>query len=252
MQQTRLVSSASYVPSIGSTNAALLGRPAPPGTLLIADEQTAGRGRRGRSWYAPPGTSLMFSLAVELRLDAASRSLVTLAAGAALIQAIREALDPVTPRVGLKWPNDLLIGEAKAAGILTESQDELIVIGVGINVDWRDVDPPPAIQATSLAEAAGQDVDRWDLLGRLVTRLDAELEELERDPGGVVPRYVPSCVTIGRTVSATVGDRSMTGRAVGVTTAGHLQLSLADGRRVTVTAGEVTHIRPAGHPDERA
>lgn len=241
------VSAVQWVASTTSTNAVLLARlqadPAIGGTVLLADRQTAGRGRRGRTWTAPPGTSLMLSMAVRSAVPAASWSLLPLAAGSAVVEACRAVLPDVDPgRLTLKWPNDLLVGGVKAAGILVEAAGAAVVVGIGINVDWRGVDRPSGLVATSLAEAAGRPVDRWAVLEALLAALDGALALAQTDPAGVVRRYVPDCATLGCAVVAH-GAPPVRGTAVGLTVDGHLRIRRADGREQAVAAGDVEHLR---------
>lgn len=112
------------------------------GTVLIADVQTQGRGRRGRTWHAPAGTSLMFSILLRPTCARESWCLLPLIAGAALVDACLAAATLAPGRVTLKCPNDLLLDGAKAAGILVESAGDTVVAGMGINTDWRDVERP--------------------------------------------------------------------------------------------------------------
>ena len=238
-----LVSRAQYVNSIPSTNTRLLEGTDGPGTVLIADEQTAGRGRRGRQWHAPPGTSLMFSVALEPRLPPEARGLLALVAGNALVVGARALPGLGAVDLGLKWPNDLLIDGVKVAGILAEGVGDRVVVGMGINVDWTDVRRPEGVTATSLAEASGTAVDRWDLLEQVLSALDIGVRSAERDPAAVVPAYLPDCVTIGRSVTATLSGQPVTGVAVGLTAVGHLRVRRPDGRDAVVTAGEVHHLR---------
>ena len=113
---------------------------APPGLLVLADEQSAGRGRHGRTWSAPAGSSLLLSLLLRPVVPAPSVSLLPLLTGLVLAETVGRYL-PETD-VALKWPNDLLVDGRKAAGILVEGADGAAVVGVGINVDWRGVARP--------------------------------------------------------------------------------------------------------------
>lgn len=234
--------------SIGSTNdraRALLDEPDGAGTAVVADEQLAGRGRRGRSWTSPPGLNLMVSVGIRPRLAAADAWML----GQAAALAARAACAP-TADVAIKWPNDLVAGDGrKLGGLLVETTldgDELAaaVIGIGINVNWRVADMPPelAARATSLAELAEGDVDRGALLGRLLVGLDAEVGAIE---SGASPldRYRAACATIGQQVTVEVGDRVVDGVAVGLDSRGALLLD-TDGGRLAVTTGEVARARP--------
>lgn len=170
--------------------------------------------------------------------------MLTLAAGTAVLRACRTVTGVRDAK--LKWPNDLLIGGRKAAGILVEAQDDRVVIGIGINTDWRGVDPPQgltSLPSTSLAEGVDADVDRWELLEAVLGALDHELDLCSRDPHGVVRRYVGDCATLGTRVTAH-GPRPITGTAVGLTLDGHLRIRTGDsGQEHVVTAGEVEHLR---------
>lgn len=237
------VSAIEWIAETGSTNADLLAAGVPVGQVLLTDSQTAGRGRRGRVWHAPAGTSLMGSVLLRPTLAPASWGVLPLVAGTAVVQACRALLPGVDPaRLSLKWPNDLLIDGVKAAGILVEAASGTAVVGIGINVDWRGVERRDGVRATSLAEAAGEGVDRWLLLDHLLTSLDAHVRHAEGDPGGVVQRYVGDCGTIGGQVIAH-GTTAVQGTAVGLTPDGHLRIRADDGRTHTVTAGDVEHLR---------
>lgn len=212
------------------------------GTVLVADVQTEGRGRRGRAWHAQAGTSLMLSILLRPSLPRESWSLLPLIAGTALVDACLSATALAPGRVALKWPNDLLLDGVKAAGILVESIGDRVVVGMGINTDWRNVERPPLVTATSLADSAGGDVDRWVLLRHLLMAFDDHYRLAQRDPGGVVQRYVPHCATLGVDVTAHT-TTPLQGTAVGLTPDGHLRIRTEHGREHTVTAGEVEHLR---------
>ena len=158
---------------VGSTPSTqlLLAPDAPEGALVVAEEQTAGRGRLGRSWFAPAGTSLLCSL--QLRPDTPTERLPELTGVAA--RACADAIAALTGlEPALKFPNDVLVGGRKVAGILAEARDGRIVLGVGINVNLpadelpEDVDRP----ATSLLVETGRELDRAELLAELLERLE--------------------------------------------------------------------------------
>lgn len=215
---------------------------APLAQLVSADRQTAGRGRAGRPWTddldGPQGPA---NLAVSLAVETPSRSpgLVPLAAGLA-VAAAYGALG-ATPE--LKWPNDVLLAGAKAAGILVERHElaghDVLVIGCGLDLDWRGVERVgEAAGWTSLAEHLGRQVDRGEVLGALVMALDRELDALAA-PAALLERYRDRCVTIGRQVRVGLpGGRLLDGRAVGVDAEGLLEVDTG-GERVTVRAGDV-------------
>jgi len=158
---------------VGSTPSTqlLLAPDAPEGALVVAEEQTAGRGRLGRSWFAPAGTSLLCSL--QLRPDTPTERLPELTGVAA--RACADAIAALTGlEPALKFPNDVLVGGRKVAGILAEARDGRVVLGVGINVNLpadelpEDVDRP----ATSLLVETGRELDRAELLAELLERLE--------------------------------------------------------------------------------
>jgi len=243
---------------IDSTNRALLDLArsgAPEGVVVAADHQTAGRGRLGRTWTAPPGSSLLVSVLLRPRLAADRVHLVTAAVALAAADA---CADVAGFRPGLKWPNDLVAtapggGERKLAGILAEADvDEagvrFVVAGLGLNVDWTGR-PPADVAATAVAarQVAGREVERLALLVRLLQALEGHYARLARPDGeaAVADAYRHRCSTLGRRVGVELAEGGVTGRAVDLTGAGHLVVEDDDGTRRTVTAGDVVHLRPA-------
>lgn len=235
--------------AIGSTSdraRELLAHPGGEGTAVVAEMQTDGRGRRGRSWSSPPGRNLMVSVAHRPRLGAAGAWRL----GLAVALAVHDACRAVAP-VHLKWPNDLVSEDGrKAGGMLVESVIEgdrvrLVVIGIGINVNWAVDEMPADISgtATSLREMTGGPVDRGALLAQLLDRLDAELAALD---GGasLLGRYRAACSTLGSEVTVEIGSRTIRGTAVDVDEAGALVIRTPSGLEA-VASGEVTRVRRA-------
>jgi BirA family biotin operon repressor/biotin-[acetyl-CoA-carboxylase] ligase len=222
----------------GSTNQVAAADPVRD-RIVVADHQHAGRGRLDRVWVTPRGAALTFSAVVDPGVDTPWWSLVPLVAGYAVASAVGDAL--------LKWPNDVLIGEQKVAGILVErvgTKPPLVVIGIGINVD-QTAEELPVPTATSLA-LEGRAVDRTELFGRVVRLLGAALGDLTRSPGTFVERYRAHSATLGRDVRVELpGDRAVTGRVSDVDEHGRLLLQTAEGLLV-LSAGDVVHVRPAG------
>jgi BirA family transcriptional regulator, biotin operon repressor / biotin---[acetyl-CoA-carboxylase] ligase len=231
----------------GSTNADLLAEAAegaPAGSVLVAEAQTAGRGRLGRRWASPPRASLTFSVLLRPHdLPPARRAWIPLLAGVAVATALGAAA-AVDAR--LKWPNDVLVGSAKLAGILAEQQREAVVVGVGINVTIRRPELP-APGATSLLLENAAETDRARLLG-------AVLREFERwylawagsgdpDSSGLRAEYLRLCATLGRQVRVDLpGGRVLTGIAADVDAGGRLVVRGPAGR-TAVSAGDVVHVR---------
>jgi BirA family biotin operon repressor/biotin-[acetyl-CoA-carboxylase] ligase len=244
------------VESTGSTNADLLAaaeRGAADRTVLIADTQTAGRGRRDRSWVSPPGTGLYLSVLLRpSTVPAARLGTLGMVAGLALMHLAGEA--GVT--AALKWPNDLLIGEAKCAGVLSEvapdGPAQAAVVGVGINVKPLGSDVPAGpggLPATSLAEQGAANTHRGKLAASFL-RAFVELEQIWRladgdvQRSGVLTGYREACGTVGRRVRAELPDGSATsGEAVEIDTGGQLLIKDEDGEVTSVSAGDVVHLR---------
>lgn len=246
------------VASTGSTNADLL--MAAPGaadrTVLLAEEQTAGRGRRARSWVSPPETGLYLSVLLRpTGVPPARLGSLTLVAGVALIRTARHA----GVMAALKWPNDLLAGAsmAKCAGVLAEvasGEEPAVVVGIGLNVGrLPEVPPGPGgLAATSLAQEGGAD-DRTEVALALLCAFD-EVERSWRGAGGdlvtsgVLAEYRSHCVTLGRRVRVELaGAQEAEGMAVDVDLDGQLLIDV-DGDVRPVSAGDVVHLRGAASP----
>lgn len=235
-----------YRPETGSTNqdARMLAEAgAPEGTLVLADYQSRGRGRFDRRWEAPAGSSLLMSLLFRPVLAPDQVQRLTMICGLALVEAIEGGLGL---QVGLKWPNDLVIGGKKAAGMLTEtgltgSKLDYVVVGIGLNVNLDGAQLPKGLStpATSLSEAAGRRVARLPVLC-------AFLEAVERGYDRILEGFSPVAewatrlITLGQHVQVSDGDSAVLGLAESVDDDGALWLRLDDGRLRRVLAGDVT------------
>jgi BirA family transcriptional regulator, biotin operon repressor / biotin---[acetyl-CoA-carboxylase] ligase len=256
-----------WVDETGSTNAdamELARQGEPEGIVLVADHQTAGRGRAGRSWTAPPGAGLLLS--VLLRPPAAVMDLCTMAVAVSAAEAV-EAVAGFAPR--LKWPNDLVwpgdgsATDRKLAGILAEadwppgatadsgyrapdpSQRAVVVVGIGINVAWPD-DLPHELADIAVAcnHVTATPVDREDLLVALLEGLGPRYEALvagERE--SLLDAWRERSATLGRRVRIDLGTDDVEGTAIDVTDDGHLVVKTLDGDRRTLAVGDVTHLR---------
>jgi BirA family biotin operon repressor/biotin-[acetyl-CoA-carboxylase] ligase len=233
--------------AVGSTNDTalrLLEAGAAEGTVIVAETQTAGRGRGTRIWVSPPG-GLWLSVILRPKLPARHLPLVTFAAGIAAAGAIREATGL---QARLKWPNDVLVGGAKVGGVLAEAaaSGAGLVVGIGLNANVSPDRLPagPASPAASLLGLLGRPVDREALLAALLRRFDREYRTLQTDgPPAVLVRWRAAAETVGRTVRVEMGDgTAVAGTAEDVDETGALRLRLADGTVRTVTAGDV-HLR---------
>jgi BirA family biotin operon repressor/biotin-[acetyl-CoA-carboxylase] ligase len=233
------------VPQTGSTNADLLEQAragAAEGLVLVAEVQTAGRGRLGRSWSAPPGAGLIFSVLLRPSEVPPTRlGWLPLLTGVTVATAVR---DQAGLPASLKWPNDVLVGERKLAGILAEAHGDAVVVGVGLNVTLSQAGlPVPA--ATSLLIEGAASTDRTSLLVAILTELAGRYQAWRAEPDAARLRadYLRWCATIGREVRAELpGGAVLTGTATDVDDAGRLVLRTPGGL-VPVGAGDVVHVR---------
>ncbi|MFD7560057.1 MULTISPECIES: biotin--[acetyl-CoA-carboxylase] ligase [unclassified Streptomyces] len=248
-----LWTSLEVVPATGSTNSDLAARAAdlPEGAVLVAEEQTAGRGRLDRSWVAPARSGLFFSVTLRPG-DAVPQERwgwLTLLAGVATATGLARAAGVDT---ALKWPNDLLVTvdgeERKTAGILAERVGDTVVVGIGLNVTLTD-DELPVPEAGSLALAKATVTDRDPLLRAVLRSLEqwyGDWRAAGGDPAasGLQETYAAGCATLGRHVRADLpGGRTLTGTAEAVDAEGRLVIRTAEDRHEAVTAGDVVHLR---------
>ncbi len=235
---------------------------APHGLVAVARHQTAGRGRLGRSWEAPPGQNLLVSILLRptdslcpaAAWPGGTEQILHSLALAVALSAADACLDVAGVEPGLKWPNDLVVDDRKLAGVLAEGVDvdrdaPAVVVGLGLNVGWpgRGSDAvADALGATSLERLTGASFDPDLLLEGIFEHLAWRITDLfGRDgPSRQVEEYRTRCATLGRQVKVEEHSGSFTGSAVGISDEGHLLVETASGRRV-VTAGDVVHLR---HP----
>jgi BirA family transcriptional regulator, biotin operon repressor / biotin---[acetyl-CoA-carboxylase] ligase len=225
--------------SLDSTNRYLLDearRDAREGLVAVADQQTAGRGRRGRDWVAPPESSLLVSVLLRPSLAPERAQLVAMASGVAMADAV-ERVAGFTP--ALKWPNDLVVGDRKLAGILAESDGGAVVVGIGVNVNWDEFPADLAETATACSLEAGHDVDRRELLTGFLDELGARYPRLQHVQG----EYQGRLATLGRRVRVERAAGDIVGRAVGVGDSGELIVDDEAGGVTAVHVGDVVHLR---------
>jgi BirA family transcriptional regulator, biotin operon repressor / biotin---[acetyl-CoA-carboxylase] ligase len=232
---------------------------APEGATVVAEEQTAGRGRLGRSWVAPPGTGLLVSVLLRPALAPAELWLVASLAGVALVDAVDElaARSSRHPRAALKWPNDLLLDGRKAAGLLAEAGMrggglDWVTLGIGVNVNQspRDLPSEVAGEATSVALATGAKVDRAELLGAWGQRFEAGYRQLAAgSTGPVLAAYRDRLETLGRQVRADrLAGGPVVGTAVDLGGGGNLVVLTGSGARVEIATADVRHLRASVPP----
>lgn len=238
------------VDETGSTNADLLSRAAAgediDGTALLAEFQSAGRGRHGRHWSAPPRSQLSLSVAVGVAdVDTATWGWLPLVTGLAVV----DAVDAVTGvRAALKWPNDVLAGPGpgKLAGILAEvaAPKPTIVVGLGLNVTMTAAEAPdPA--ATSLTQLGAAAPDRTRLAEEVLRRLAGRIESWQSSGAASADDYRARSLTLGTRVRALLpGDKVIEGVAADIDELGRLVIDTGT-RRETVSAGDITHLRPS-------
>jgi len=219
----------------------------PEGTVVVAEEQTAGRGRAGRSWHSEKGTGLYVSILLRPRLAPAQTPLLTMLAGISA-QAALEAVTGLSPE--LKWPNDLLLNGKKLGGILTEMHAEpsvvrFVVVGIGINTNQEKFPAELAAIATSLRKESGRITFRMELLVRLLSQFESDYSRfLTEGPPFVVERFQKaSDFAKGRRVRVDTGVESYVGTTTGLSPEGLLLVKRENGQATTVIAGDVTEVR---------
>lgn len=229
-----------FLPQVDSTNRVAsewADQGAPHGSLVLTDHQTAGRGRIDRHWFSPPHTCLLMSLVLRPSLDLQDRPLINLAAGVAVCQAVERS----GISVRLKWPNDVMAGSKKVAGILSESRGSAVILGVGINVNVKSFPDELSQSATSLAIESGHTFDRLTLLEVFLDGFQRAYSSL---PDGLSDLYRPWCQTLGRVVRVELPGRTTEGIAVDIDRRGSLMLSNGE----VLQAGDVVHVRES-HQD---
>jgi BirA family biotin operon repressor/biotin-[acetyl-CoA-carboxylase] ligase len=234
-----------YLPVVGSTNTHALGlarRGTPEGTLVVTDDQPEGRGRVGRVWRSMPRRQALLSLVLR---PAFPPHFLVMAAALAVAQVV----DDMTGRKpDIKWPNDVLVQGRKLSGILIETGtdaagDAFAVLGIGLNVNGSFAsDPDLAERAATLADLAGHDLAREDVIAALVAQVSLRYQtlrasELERE--SIRDVWRARLITLGRQVRVAQGEREETGIAEDVDADGALLLRRADGSRVALTWGDV-------------
>ncbi len=213
----------------------------PVGTVVFAESQTAGRGRRENRWLAPRGKDLMFSLLLKPDVSLDKWPRITTLAALALCKAIEAEL-PLEPRI--KWPNDIYLQGRKVSGLLAETvtaRDGMrIVLGIGLNVNALNF--PPELNATSLlrelASPVLHEIDRNALGSRLLSSLHAEFDRIDDDYCEAVSEVRERSWLIGRQIRCRMEGRTVHGRVLDLNEEGHLILALPDGSKLTLTSAE--------------
>jgi len=214
--------------------------------MVIAEDQTAGRGRWGRKWHSPPEKSLLFSLLLRPNIPPERMPQLALVAG---VSAARAIYQQTGIKLGIKWPNDLLYEGKKVCGILVEragSADLCLVLGIGVNVNQEKDDFPPELRdtATSLRMIAGKIILRVPLLQQILECLEEDYQEYCRT--GFSPlreRWLQYEAVLGKKVRIVMGNREYCGEAIGLSEEGELVVVSPQGEEIKFAAGEVTLCR---------
>lgn len=223
---------------------------APHGTLAVADRQTAGRGRRGRSWSSPAGSSIYMSVLLRPDIVPSKASMLTLVMACSVAEGIKQCLAAEggeIPHVQIKWPNDIIVNGKKLVGILTEMSAQIdyinhVTVGVGINVNMTEFPEEISGTATSLRLECGHAVRRAPLIAAVMERLEENYEiflETE-DLSGLMEKYSAMLVNRDRDVRVIGARETYQAHAVGITPSGELIVRREDGTEERINAGEVS------------
>lgn len=213
------------------------------GTVVVARQQTKGKGRLGRQWLSAKDNSVMFSFLLRPEIAPNEVSAITPLAGLAICKAIRKftKLDCM-----IKWPNDIIVGRKKLVGILCEMSAEFdrieyIITGVGINVDQTIFPEEIDYKATSILLETGRHINKNELLACVLEFLEDEFIKNDlKLTASALDEYREMCATIGKSVTFTRGTRKVSGTAIGLDSNGELKIMLSDGTVCKVNSGEVT------------
>nr|WP_122012311.1 biotin--[acetyl-CoA-carboxylase] ligase [Maliibacterium massiliense] len=238
-----------YKQEMANTNARakkLAEQGAPAGTVVLTEQQTQGRGRLGRTWFSPAGSGVWMSVLLRPEMNAGDAMKITMLTGLAVARAI-ETVSGI--RAGIKWPNDIVIGQKKVCGILTEMNAnvdgvEWVVVGIGVNVNMRAEDMPEELRktATSLYMERGLETSRLEMVRNICYEMELLLDEYQRT-GDFVPilnDYRSYSVTLGQTVRVTGAEGAFIGTAAEFDDEGVLLVQLEDGTVKRVLSGDVS------------
>jgi len=219
----------------------------PEGAVVLAEEQTAGKGRAGRNWHSERGAGIYVTFLLRPRLAPVQAPLLTMMAGLLAYTAVKEQTGLSAE---LKWPNDLLLAGKKVGGILTEMHAEansvrFVIVGMGINVNQEKFPAELSAMATSLRMESGKVHSRLELLVRLLREFETDYNRFLREgPGFVTERFLSlSNFAKGKRVRVDTGSEAYIGTTTGLTAEGLLQVRKEEGAVVTVIAGDVTEVR---------
>lgn len=222
--------------SVGSTNdelRKLAEQGMAEGLVLVADEQTAGRGRRGAAWISPKGENLAFSILLKPIAPKGLWHRLSLVTGLA----VAEALENYIPLSEIKWPNDVRVGGKKIAGILVEAGADFVVVGIGININSTDF--PEELAASSLHEQTGRTYSRAEVLHEVVSRLSRYANGINQGYADSLKSIRERCALTGHFVSYLIADKRREGIVRGIGSAGELMVETDGKLEALVQADEV-------------
>ncbi len=216
------------------------------GLIAVADLQTQGRGRHDRKWHSPLG-GLYFSIVLRPRIADETAPLLGFLTACAIATEIREVIGL---EVSLKWPNDILVGDRKLGGILSETISTngnlLAVIGIGINQNMKREDLPAELQdnTTTILSEIGRETSRENLISAIISGIDSRLGRVESDSSfsSILDEWVGHCSTIGRSVCVRDGSEIIEGLAIGIGPDGSLEVEDSDGQLKRILIGDIFHL----------
>lgn len=218
----------------------------PEWTVILATEQTGGRGRYGRSWFSPRG-GLWFSVILRPKFEVYYVSLIGFATAVAVVEAIRELTDI---EAFLKWPNDVLVNDKKVAGILVETtlladKIEFVIVGVGVNTNIHSEEAPNDLKdrICSLKEIIGKEIQNGVMMKTILDRLSSLYPNIPEKAHLIIDKWKKYSSTIGSLIRAKVRGREIYGRAIDVDPLGRLLVETGEGTVIKVDVGEVIHLR---------
>ncbi|AAM25144.1 MAG: Biotin-(Acetyl-CoA carboxylase) ligase [Caldanaerobacter subterraneus] len=231
--------------SLSSTNdmAKELAYKVPDGTVIVAEEQTKGRGRMGRSWFSEKSSCILTSVILKPQIRPEKTVALTQVAALTVVKAIEEVCSVKTK---IKWPNDIILNSKKVCGILTEMSSEIdvvnyIVIGIGINVNCTEFPDDLKEKATSLQLELEKPVDRKKLLASLLNNLEIYYKEYEEKGfESLRPLILENSITIGKEVRVIYTDREIRGQAIAIDKEGKLVIKTEKGEEIALLSGEVS------------
>lgn len=226
---------------VGSTNDALrelAEKGMPEGLVLVADEQTAGRGRRGAHWLSPKGENLAFSVLLRPREPKALWHRLSLISGLA----VAVTLEKFVPLAEIKWPNDVMVSEKKIAGILVEAGADFVIVGIGVNINSTEF--PDELAATSLRQHLGEETKRSEILEGIVSRLSRFSESMGSGFEELLQGIQQRCYLTGREVSFLSAGQRREGKVKGIGRSGELLVESGGETEALFQADEIRRIKP--------